>query len=475
MNEVGGVTLMASAASGNTLRQIDRLFGAGTVAGLSDGQLLERFAATRDEAAFAALVERHGPMVLRVCRGVLKDEHDAEDAFQATFLTLARKAPSLWARETLGGWLYRVAYRVAVEASAGARRRRQQEQQKARPLSAAPEGAANPWADWLPVLHEEIDRLPERLRAAIVLCCLQEMTYEQAARELSWTVATLRCRLAKARERLRGRLTRRGLTGAGAALAALLRPSPASAVVPTAWSRAAVAAAMERTTASITATALAAHVLAAIRWTRLKGVATLALTLGGAVAIGVFAATGARPGPEPPPVNPPAVAAQSAPAAARVVSSSPRQEEPGGTVMVRGRVVDPAGKPVTGATVQVDHYLYLTVKPPGGGPSAVSGADGRYTLVAPRDLMERFSSGENNYPIHLVASAPGYGPGAAVAANTAGVLDDVTLRLAADDMPIEGRILDLEGRPVAGAEIIDRATELEDSPGGDFWTLRSRR
>src|SRR5580704_10480914 len=106
---------MTTMHTGAVLRQIDQLFGAGTLAGLSDAQLLARFRTQRDEAAFVALAARHGPMVLVVCRGVLRDEHAAEDAFQATFLILARKAGTLWVGESLGGWLHRVAYRLALQ------------------------------------------------------------------------------------------------------------------------------------------------------------------------------------------------------------------------------------------------------------------------------------------------------------------------------------------------------------------------
>jgi RNA polymerase sigma factor (sigma-70 family) len=449
---------MANAASSATLRQIDRLFGAGTVAGLSDPQLLERFAAGRDEAAFAALVERHGPMVLRVCRGVLQDEHAAEDAFQATFLVLVRKAPSLGRCRALGGWLYRVAYRIAIAASAAALRRRQHER-KAIALATTTTADSHPLADWLPVMHEEIDRLPERHRAAIVLCCLQGMTYEQAAHELRWTVPTLRCRLARARERLRARLTRRGLTGAGASLAALFRPQPSSATVPAAWAREAVAAAMQRTTMSVSVAALAAHGLRAMGWSQLREAATLVLTLGALVSLSIIAMIRGRGEPEQPPQNPPA-------APSRPVLTSKANDPSDETVAVHGRVVDPAGKPVGGATVQLDEYLYRTVPPPGGGPSAVSSADGQYTLVAPRDLLERFPRGETRVPFHLIASAPGYGPGWADVADSSGVFRDVTVRLAADDIPIEGRILDLEGRPIAGAQIV--TSDLYDPPGGDL-------
>src|SRR3954463_9409633 len=136
------------------------LFGGGTLAGLTDGQLLERFATRRDEAgelAFAALVERHGPMVLRACRGILRDEHDAMDAFQATFLVLVRKGGSLWVRDSLGPWLHRVACRAAKRARAGAIRRQALEQQMAERAAISPrEGGVG---DLAADRHEEIDRL----------------------------------------------------------------------------------------------------------------------------------------------------------------------------------------------------------------------------------------------------------------------------------------------------------------------------
>src|SRR5262249_21871739 len=156
-----------------------------------DGQLLERFATRGGEAAelaFAALVERHGPMVLRACRAVLRDEHEAHDAFQATFLVLVRRAGSLWVRDSLGPWLHQVACRVAWCArSASARRRRHERQAAERSGPAASEASRDELG---PVLHEEIDRLPEPYRAAIVLCCLEGLTLEQAARRLGWPIGT---------------------------------------------------------------------------------------------------------------------------------------------------------------------------------------------------------------------------------------------------------------------------------------------
>jgi RNA polymerase sigma factor (sigma-70 family) len=194
-------------------RQLRTLFNLGAIGELTDGQLLERFATQDGEAAelaFAALVERHGPMVLRVCRNTLRDPNDVQDAFQATFLALVQKARSLWVRDSLGPWLHRVAHRVATRARSSAARRREHERRAAssRPTLVSERGD---WEDLVALLHEEIDRLPERYRVPVVLCDLQGLTHEKAARHLGWPVGTLKSRLARARELLRGRLSRRGL------------------------------------------------------------------------------------------------------------------------------------------------------------------------------------------------------------------------------------------------------------------------
>jgi len=192
--------------------QVHGLWNAGTAVGLTDGQLLERFATRRDEgseAAFAALVGRHGPMVLRVCRGVLGDDHEAMDAFQATFLVLARKGGSLWVRDSVGPWLHRVACRAAGRAKSAAARRRAAESMAAT-LAAARTGGGDR-EEFSSVIHEEVDRLPERFRVAVVLCDLEGRTREQAARHLGCPVGTVASRLARGRQRLRDRLRRLGL------------------------------------------------------------------------------------------------------------------------------------------------------------------------------------------------------------------------------------------------------------------------
>ena len=220
---------MAIGKDGAVLRQLRTLFNVGTVRELTDGQLLERFATDRDDAAelaFAVLVERHGPMVQRVCRGVLADPHDTQDAFQATFLVLVRKARALWVRDSLGPWLHQVAYRTASCARSSAARRRRHERGAARPESA---GLVEPAAELERLLHHEIDRLPERYRAPLVLCDLEGHTHEQAARDLGWPVGTVKSRLSRGRERLRGRLLRRGLTPDAGLIASALRLDGSSA------------------------------------------------------------------------------------------------------------------------------------------------------------------------------------------------------------------------------------------------------
>jgi RND family efflux transporter MFP subunit len=210
---------MGIGREGAVRRQFRTLFHIGTVGELTDGQLLERFATDGDEAAelaFAALVERHGPMVLRVCRGVLADTHAAQDAFQATFLVLVRRARGLWVRDSIGPWLYQVAYRTASCARTTAARHRRLERR-----AAIVESEDHPERDFEleRLLHEEIDRLPERYRSPVVLCDLEGRSYEQAARHLGWPIGTVKSRLSRGRERLRDRLIRRGVADRAGPLA----------------------------------------------------------------------------------------------------------------------------------------------------------------------------------------------------------------------------------------------------------------
>jgi polysaccharide biosynthesis/export protein len=229
---------MAGGSSGAVLRDIQTLFDAGTSSGLSDRQLLERFAGGRDaaaEAAFEVLVTRHGPMVLRVCHNVLGDLSDAQDAFQATFLVLTKRSHSIRRLESVGSWLYGVACRVAARARVEAARRRAAERRggELRLVQAVDPAESNKpdHAEFGPIVQEEVRRLPEKYRAVVALCYWEGLTQEQAATQLGCPLGTVRSRLARARSRLHTRLTRRGLAPLAGVVAAALDGSSTSAAV----------------------------------------------------------------------------------------------------------------------------------------------------------------------------------------------------------------------------------------------------
>ena len=196
--------------------QMRVLWAVGTVGGLDDAALLSRFALRLGDSAkeaFRILVERHGPMVLRTCQQVLGDRHDAEDAAQAVFLVLARKAPELRIDSSLAPWLHGVARRVAAKARIRTTARRQAEIRTAIVAASvrASEGDSRPSSEDWEVVHQEVDRLPEKYRTPVVLCYLDGQTYEETARRIGCPVGTVRVRLSRARDRLRDRLARRGL------------------------------------------------------------------------------------------------------------------------------------------------------------------------------------------------------------------------------------------------------------------------
>jgi RNA polymerase sigma factor (sigma-70 family) len=297
------------------LQQVRKLAGEG-LAAAPDGQLLERFAGQRDEAAFTALLKRHGPMVLSVCRGILRNYHDAEDAFQATFLVLARKADTIRRRQSVSSWLHEVAYHVAVKARARAARR---EPEDHRPEATT---AGDPVLDLTlrdvqRVVHEELRRLPEKYRAPLVLCYLEARTQDEAARQLGCTAAALHGRLHRGRERLRARLARRGLTLGTGLLPALLSPDGAEAAVPAALLAAtgkAVAGGAPAQVASLAGSV----VPAALGRTRSAALLLLAFAL-----LGVAAGVLARQMVAPPPL------AETAPAQPSRQPSQPRVDAHG--------------------------------------------------------------------------------------------------------------------------------------------------
>jgi RNA polymerase sigma factor (sigma-70 family) len=287
---------MASEELQPVVRHLRRLAGSAGEGGLSDPELLARWLDRRDEAAFEVLLWRHGPMVLGVCRRVLRHAGDAEDAFQATFLILARKAATIGRREALAGWLYRVAHRVALHARArGSKRPATMPLGLAEQVVAQPEDPTS--SDLRPVLDEEIARLPEKYRLPVVLCYLEGETTDEAARQLGWPRGTVATRLAAARERLRARLAHRGVT-------------LAVALAPPALSRSAVQSAVAHAGGSIPArvAALADGALRPLLLARLRTVAVLLLATGllaaGAGLAGWHAPAEGQPvaaEPQPPP------------------------------------------------------------------------------------------------------------------------------------------------------------------------------
>ncbi len=308
---------MAIRPKGTLERQLRTVFNLGTIGELTDGQLLERFATRGGEAAelaFAAVVERHGPMVLRVCRHALGDQNDAEDAFQATFLILVKQARSLWVRDSLGPWLHRVAHRVATRARLSAARRREHERRTAAAMPTVVYERGD-WDELLSLLHQEIERLPERCRVPVVLCDLQGLTHERAARHLGWPVGTVKSRLARARELLRGRLSRRGMglpaglifsekglggaftfQGVGVVLPGTLVESTVRAAVPFAAGKALAVGVISSRVAILIEEAQKTMAV-----TKLKLAAALVLVIGAAGAAGVLAQHGPRPGAGPSP------------------------------------------------------------------------------------------------------------------------------------------------------------------------------
>lgn len=252
----------------------------------TDKELLQRFVGQRDEVAFAAIVQRHGPMVLRVALRTLHNEHDSEDVLQATFLVLSQKARMLRRPESLGSWLYGIAYRLALKSNAAAGERRNRERRVAATPVATPL-AQMTLAEAQTILDEEICRLPEKFREPVVLCCLEGLARDEAAKQIGCPASVLKSRLEQARERLRRRLTARGLTLPCGFGAFLLLEGAARAAVPPALidstTKAAIAlAAGEAASTVVTAkvAALTEGVLKAMLITKLKAVVYVVLLLG---------------------------------------------------------------------------------------------------------------------------------------------------------------------------------------------------
>jgi RNA polymerase sigma factor (sigma-70 family) len=365
---------MAGSPSDRVLREVHRLFNIGAVGTMSDAELLDRFVSQHDEtaeAAFEELVIRHGPMVLRVCTSLLRNAHDAEDAFQAVFLVLANRARSIRRSGSVASWLFGVARRVAMHGRRGAARRRVLHHLVAERTSESYLPSEND-LDW-EILHEEIHRLPERLRQAIVLCFLQGLSYAEAADRLGLSAVAIQGRLARARERLHRRLIRRGLT-IPAGLLAAGAVSQAQAAIPLTLIHSTIRIALGFV-AGNTAAVLARGVLNSMMLNQLKvAVVLLCLGIGGSY-WGWHALAG--PAQEKGQLDQAKVA--STPAS----SPEPKTTQPTATYRLTGSVqVEGTGEPVAGAMVDV-MIADSGQGHRGADRTAVSGADGRYTIDLP--------------------------------------------------------------------------------------------
>jgi RNA polymerase sigma factor (sigma-70 family) len=441
------------------------MVGAPSAEELTDAHLLERFTTRHEEAAFATLVQRYGPMVLGVCRRILHNVHDAEDAFQATFLIFVRKAATIGKREALGCWLHRVALRTALRAKANAANRRMHERQ-VKNMRQTDFVATVVWNDLRPVLDEEVERLPEKLRVPFVLCYLEGKTYEQAAQQLRCRPGTLSRRLAQARELLRIRLTRRGLAlpagVLGAALSRHAAPAALSAPLAASTIKAALSsAAGNAATAAGVSTHVAALVeggLRAMFATKLK-IATALLLVIGTATLGVGTLTHPAlaqrqteetllpPEPQPQAVpNPRTENRQLVAAVAERVAPEERK-----ATTITGRVLDGEGKPVAQAQVAVSAWSKKLIGPE--WPSHLqrrlaagqANAEGQFTLNMPAITALHFNA------IYVVAHSPGFGLGWQ-SLNLERPQTAVEIRLAPEQV-LHCRLVDLQGQPAANVEV----------------------
>jgi RNA polymerase sigma factor (sigma-70 family) len=452
---------MATAQLGTLMRHIKGLAAGPAGRQPTDRQLLDDFASRRDDGAFTTLMERHGPMVLRVCRRVLGHEQDAEDAFQATFLVLARNTASIRRPEALVSWLYGVAYRTAMRAKRTAARRRNRE---ARLRERTPTVTPSPtWDDVQAVLDEEVQRLPESVRSAFVLCVLNGKTERAAAAELGVKEGTLSWRVTRARQRLRKQLTRRGIQ-----LSALLGALSLAQV----GSRAAVPAALARSTIGLGLSvaagepaaaipshvaALAAGVTRAMFLTKTKIAAALLLAAGlfaagaGVLRHQTVAAEESKDPPAPPaaktPPRPPA--AEAKPLAAEAKAPAADNKDDKEPIAFSGRVLDPDGKPFAGAKL---HVLYWTPKALPVPARAASDAEGRFRFDVPRADFDRSYTPAPWDQATVVAVAAGFGLGIQEFPGNRSQRTDITIRLV-KDVPLTGRVLDLQGKPIAGVAV----------------------
>jgi RNA polymerase sigma factor (sigma-70 family) len=393
----------------------------------SDATLLDRCRKGDDPAAFEALVRRHGSRVLAACRKVLRDPADVEDAFQATFLVLLQKPRAVRKADAVGSWLYGVAHRIAVRARDTVKRRGTLLKKAGPPREeeAAPDLS---WREACDILHFELDRLPDSQRLPLLLCYLEGLSRDEAARRLGWTLSEVRGRLERGRLRLRDRLSRRGIALSAALFAAVAGDSVTAGVPPARLIESALRAAAGQPSAKAAALVHGASAMS----TPLKMLAGLVLLAGGLVSLSTqHPRLGAQPKSEP-----------AKPVAKEI--SKPADFTP---PEFAGRVLDHDGKPVKGAKIHVLYYTPKTLPVPERG---ITDADGKFRFAMKATDFERSYVQEPWSGAHVVARADGFALGWAIAKGRDG---ELTIRLPKDDTPLTGRLLSLEGKPLAGVTV----------------------
>jgi RNA polymerase sigma factor (sigma-70 family) len=434
---------MADAHHAAANRQLRMLLETGTVVGLTDGQLLELFESRRDETAFTALVERHGPMVRRVCGEVLGNHHDAEDAFQATFLVLARQVGSIRRRGSVASWLYGVALRVSACARSVSARRRKHERNWVALRTAQLSSEGESREDFGPDLHAEIGRLADRFRAPVVLCYLEGRTHEEAARLLRCPVGTIKSRLATARQRIRQRLEPLEPVWLTGSVERDQGIEPAVVAVPARLVETTVRAATQGGADGVVPVAVARlveGVLKAMFLNRVSAVAAASMVV-------AALATGASGW---------AWQAKGGGDAANAKADKPPQAKPAGRTLepqppvrasnltnLAGRVIDEQGKPVGDA--QVFFFAPNTLLFSGNGdPVEVrtqTDASGQYRLALPPMRQAAMKQA------HVWA----YRPGSAIAVTPQGEPSAVLVLRRAQPKVV--KVEESDGQPVAGASL----------------------